>query len=79
MEDQEEWSVDDEPCEEALGTCQNSTNFCNGKYEDGMCGGPGERKCCDTKQEGGKREVLDYLVFTCCIMFFLRNTVAVIF
>ncbi|XP_076802570.1 uncharacterized protein LOC143446696 [Clavelina lepadiformis] len=52
MEEQEDWSVDDEPCEEALGTCQNSTNFCNGKYEDGLCGGPGDRKCCDTKQEG---------------------------
>ncbi|XP_076811396.1 uncharacterized protein LOC143457990 [Clavelina lepadiformis] len=47
------WSREDIACNNARGRCQNTTNFCNGVYATGMCGGPFDRQCCDPKISPG--------------------------
>ncbi|CAH1248706.1 Hypp8360 [Branchiostoma lanceolatum] len=44
--DHQTWSAGDSGCSNAEGQCKMDSNFCNGQYQTGLCGGPTERKCC---------------------------------
>eukprot|EP00090_Calanus_glacialis_P007402 TRINITY_DN15843_c0_g1_i10.p1 TRINITY_DN15843_c0_g1~~TRINITY_DN15843_c0_g1_i10.p1 ORF type:complete len:442 (-),score=115.12 TRINITY_DN15843_c0_g1_i10:64-1389(-) len=33
-------------CDGIGGSCKHESNYCEGSYEVGMCGGPADRKCC---------------------------------
>ena len=44
-----QYQQNDTSCTNAQGNCQVISNFCNGKYEANMCGGPPARQCCDPK------------------------------
>ncbi|XP_076811401.1 uncharacterized protein LOC143458052 [Clavelina lepadiformis] len=53
MANEQLWSREDIACNNTRGRCQNTTNFCNGVYATGMCGGPFDRQCCDPKISPG--------------------------
>merc|ERR1719394_90630 len=50
---EEQDSQGDGYCNESGGECKHETNYCNGNYNAGMCGGPSERKCCLSSGGGG--------------------------
>ena len=44
----------DKKCKDAGGKCQHYTNKCSsGGYQDDMCDGPSDRKCCGASGGGG--------------------------
>nr|XP_039269898.1 uncharacterized protein LOC120344668 isoform X2 [Styela clava] len=44
------WEEDDGPCQSQMsGNCQYNSNYCDGLYYSGYCGGPSERQCCSNK------------------------------
>jgi len=51
QEDEADWSSHDGSCHSQGGECKLDSNYCDGSYYGGLCGGPVERKCC--KSEGG--------------------------
>eukprot|EP00094_Tigriopus_californicus_P004622 TCALIF_04450-PA protein Name:"Similar to PGRP-SC2 Peptidoglycan-recognition protein SC2 (Drosophila melanogaster)" AED:0.37 eAED:0.37 QI:5/1/0.88/1/1/1/9/247/304 len=44
--DEDEWSQGDAACTAEGGECKLDSNYCDGVYEGGLCGGPAERSCC---------------------------------
>ncbi|KAI8520535.1 hypothetical protein Bbelb_002890 [Branchiostoma belcheri] len=47
ISDEDYWATySDGACDGAGGECKDDSNYCNGHYNTGMCGGPSERKCC---------------------------------
>ncbi|CAG5095182.1 Oidioi.mRNA.OKI2018_I69.XSR.g14067.t1.cds [Oikopleura dioica] len=41
-------SLNDGKCTSAGGECKHNTNYCNGYYSSGLCGGGSARQCCKT-------------------------------
>ncbi|TRY68830.1 hypothetical protein TCAL_15127 [Tigriopus californicus] len=52
QDNENEWSAGDGACEEAGGDCKLNSNYCDGVYTGGKCGGPNERQCCQKPDEG---------------------------
>lgn len=46
LDQEDEWSQQDEGCTSQGGKCQLNSNFCDGSYSGSLCGGPAERQCC---------------------------------
>jgi len=44
------WQKDDGPCDQTYGICQVETNPCDGVYNESLCGGPSQRKCCSPSE-----------------------------
>ncbi|XP_078524495.1 uncharacterized protein LOC144797658 [Lissotriton helveticus] len=40
------YKIDDTACGDKNGTCMDNSNYCDGKYVEGQCGGPVARQCC---------------------------------
>ncbi|KAJ1081554.1 hypothetical protein NDU88_001734, partial [Pleurodeles waltl] len=40
------WSTNDGGCTSKGGVCQLNSNYCDGSYSSGLCGGPTQRQCC---------------------------------
>ncbi|XP_078619834.1 uncharacterized protein LOC144886898 [Branchiostoma floridae x Branchiostoma japonicum] len=54
ISDQDYWDTySDSACKDAGGECKDDSNYCDGSYNSGMCGGPSERKCCLKGSSGG--------------------------
>ena len=49
----------DGKCEAQNGECKNDSNYCDGTYQKGLCGGGNERKCCVTKEPPPELELGD--------------------
>lgn len=52
-------STNDGKCEAQNGECKNDSNYCDGTYQSGLCGGGNERKCCVTKDPPPELELGD--------------------
>ncbi|CAG5113668.1 Oidioi.mRNA.OKI2018_I69.chr2.g7758.t1.cds [Oikopleura dioica] len=44
-------SAGDSRCTAAGGECKHNTNYCNGTYQSGLCGGGASRQCCTGKED----------------------------
>nr|XP_039265697.1 lysozyme g-like [Styela clava] len=47
------YSQNDGECDTAGGDCHHNSNYCDGTYYNGKCGGPSERQCCVSSGGGG--------------------------
>ena len=49
----------DGKCEAQNGECKIDTNYCDGTYQSGLCGGGNNRRCCVTKEPPPELELGD--------------------
>jgi len=58
---EEQNSKNDGACTSQNGECKHNTNYCNGSYSGGMCGGDSSRQCCKAGgSSGGKCSLQTY-------------------
>merc|ERR1711872_580804 len=53
QDDEADWSSHDGSCTAQGGICKLDSNYCEGSYFGGLCGGPANRKCCKAGGGGG--------------------------
>ena len=49
----------DGKCEAQNGECKTDSNYCDGSYQSGLCGGGNDRRCCVTKEPPPELELGD--------------------
>nr|XP_002122335.1 lysozyme 3-like [Ciona intestinalis] len=53
----------DSACTSISGSCQDNSNYCDGSYSSGKCGGPSDRQCC-SKSTGGSSGSCSLLTYS---------------
>jgi len=48
-----DWSKGDSECTNLGGECKLNSNYCDGSYKSGLCGGPANRQCCSSGDIAG--------------------------
>lgn len=59
------WSQSDGACTSAGGVCQDNSNYCQGSYSSGKCGGPSTRQCCAKRGSGRTMTERGYTLIKC--------------